>query len=216
LLISYGADKDNVNDVNFTPSYHIFQPQREPNNRKTSELLDIMEPYALWGLNTQSVQGWTPAHRAAAFGNGEDMSSLIERGADIDLQTYELGWTPVFVAVHYRNISTFKRLTRYLNSDFVHSKDFRGWTLLHIAAEAGAPELVALLLKLGADPHRLSEICDSSFILDDMRGIRLSPTDIARRLGRDKFLEYVKGLENGGLDFAVDFDDIFWPAEYNS
>ena len=104
----------------------------------TTEFIEMLTPHLLSGINTQSCEGWTPLHRAAAYGTGQDIDSLVKRGANLTLKTYQEQWTPIFVAAESNNIDTFKRLASYSTPSFVQNTDVRGWTMLHIAAGLGS------------------------------------------------------------------------------
>ena len=74
-------------------------------------------------------------HRATAYGNADDIKSLIKKHASLDLRTIKLSWTPIFVVVQFGNVSTFNMLRKYC-PDFLFITDVRKWTLLHVAVNA--------------------------------------------------------------------------------
>lgn len=154
-------------------------------------------------------------HRAAAYGNGDDIRSLTAHGSSHMLCTLKLHWTPIFVAVRFKNISTFNELMRHTPPSFIWETDLRGWTLLHIAADVGNQEMIKLLLDLGACPHALSR--PSSFLVP--RGLEnksLTPKDIALNRGHEFYSHYINALKDTGFDIFVydqEEEDIFWPAE---
>jgi len=215
MLISKGADAENINVYGATPLFQLFQPNRESTMTPAAEFIEMLTPHLLSGINTQSINGWTPLHRAAAYGTGQDIDSLVKRGANLTLKTYQEQWTPIFVAVEFNNIDTFERLAFYSTRSFVQSTDVRGWTMLHIAAGLGNSELIVLLIIHGADPHALScPIAEQSneLVPENMRGSQLTPTDVAKYSGAETFSTYVYGLRSAGIDISSDPEDIFWPV----
>ncbi len=167
-------------------------------------------------LNVQSEPGWTVLHCAAAYGSAQDIKQLMACGADLSINTYEEGWTPIFCAAAYDNPSAFKELALSMQSNLVTAVDFRGWTLLHVAARSGSSDVIAALLEAGADPH-----CSSfpSHIPDSvsLSGRSLTPAEVAAIQGEETLGRLNEVLRRFGFDtiMAIDTDgecDIFWPA----
>ncbi|WP_433521670.1 ankyrin repeat domain-containing protein [Nocardia pseudovaccinii] len=63
-------------------------------------------------------------------------------------QRDEFGRTALHYAAADADLDAVRRL---LGTEDVNARDNHDWTPLHFAAQAGAPELVALLLDAGAD-----------------------------------------------------------------
>lgn len=197
-----------------TPLFHLFQPDQESTMTSATELIDMLTPHSLSGINTQSRQGWTPLHRAAAYGTSQDVKSLVKRGANLTLKTIHEQWIPIFVAVNFNNIDTFEQLVRYSPS-CIQDTDVRGWTMLHIAAALGSSELVARLVSLGADPHVRSHSSseNNELVPEHMHGVQLTPADVAKFSGANNYRMYVYGLRSAGVDVCSNSEEIFWPAE---
>jgi len=212
-LISNGADAENINLRGTTPLSHLFQPHQESNLASVAELIDILTPHSLSGINTQCCEGWTPLHRAAAYGTGQDVESLVKRGANLTLRTSREQWVPIFLAVNSKNIETFEQLVRYSPPSCIQDSDVRGWTMLHIAAALGNSELVARLVSLGADPHVRSHSSSNELVPEEMHGMQLTPADVAKISGVNEYRMYVYGLRSAGVDISSDSEEIFWPAE---
>jgi ankyrin repeat protein len=155
-------------------------------------------------------------HRAAAFGNAEDIRNLTSLHAPFTLRTKNLSWTPIFVAAQFGNMSTFNELKKHY-PDLPNLTDVRQWTLLHIAVNAKRIELVQLLVSMGADPHACSR-ATKFLVPDDLVDVSVKPGDIATLRGTEVFGAYVESLRAQGYNFEVTvnrFDEqneIFWPS----
>lgn len=114
-------------------------------------------------------------------------------------------------------MSTFTELVKH-QSGGTEATDARQWTLLHAAVNAKSINIMRLLLQLGADPHALS-LPTTVYIPKDLRGLSLTPGDIARIRGPAVLRAYVDALAANGHEVHVvdngneeDTYDIFWPA----
>ncbi len=100
---------------------------------------------------------------------------------------------------------------------FLTVTDRRNWTLLHIAVNAKALDVVRFLIELGADPHGTS-YPTKSYISKDLEGLSLTPADIARARGSLVLSAYLEALGAKGYDIQIvdneseDSFDLFWPA----
>jgi ankyrin repeat protein len=127
-----------------------------------------------------------------------------------------LGWTPIFCAVQFNNLSTFAEVVQN-QPHFLAATDARGWTLLHVAANASRLEMMRLLIGLGADPHALS-FPTASYIPEGMSNISLTPGDIANIRGSAVLAAYLDALAASGYEVHVvanekeDTLDLFWPS----
>jgi ankyrin repeat protein len=155
-------------------------------------------------------------HRAAAFGHSGDIVALVNLHAPLDLMTIKASWPPIFCAVQFGNVSTFNELRKH-HSDLLTMRDVREWTLLHVAVNAKQLEIIQLLISLGADPHARS-LTTEFLVPDDIKGLSVTPGDIARLRGPLVLSTYTNALRANGHDLEVvadeidNSDDIFWSA----
>jgi len=161
------------------------------------------------GFNSASVEAhWGPLHRASAYGSGADIDFLLRAGASLDLVDCN-SWTSLFVAVGYNNVDTFKRLMLKFKPEYISHKDLRGWSLLHLAAEEGNPEIICSLVQHGFEPWPPVNECS----LSDFEQEQLTPAAVARSAGQGVFQNFILGLELGGIQVISDSEDIFWPLD---
>jgi ankyrin repeat protein len=212
LLKYRNADAGNINDDDVAPLFHLFQPVSRNPSAAAQELLDIALPDLVSNINIQSCEGWTVLHRAAAYGTGKDIDTLLSLGANIGLRTNELELSPLATAVQFGNIPTFARLLQHTGMEAVRETDSRGWTMLHLAAEQGNQELITRLVLSGAEIHAMSKP-NTALISDNMQPRGLTALDIARSLGAEKLQSFICGLQDGNIDVQVDNEEVFWIAE---
>ena len=95
--------------------------------------------------------GETPLMMAAINNQLELAQKLIERGADVNRK----GWTPL----HYAATRGHREMMRLLldNDAYIDSESDNGTTPLMVAAYAGTPLAVKLLLEAGADPTLVNQ-----------------------------------------------------------
>jgi ankyrin repeat protein len=155
-------------------------------------------------------------HRAAAYGNAEDIRNLISLHAPFTLRTKNLSWTPIFVAAQFGNMSTFNELKKHY-PDLLSLTDVRQWTLLHIAVNAKRIEFIQLLIAMGADPHACSR-ATKFLVPKDLEEVSVKPGDIATLRGKEVFGAYVESLRAQGYNIEVagngseEQSEIFWPS----
>jgi hypothetical protein len=118
--------------------------------------------------------------------------------------------------VQFGNLSTINELRKH-HPDFLIMRDVRKWTLLHVAVNAKRLEVIQLLISLGADPHAQS-LSAEFLVPDDIKGLSVTPGDIAWLRGPLVLSTYTNALRANGYDLEVvademdNSDDIFWPA----
>jgi ankyrin repeat protein len=100
-------------------------------------------------VDARNEWGWTPLHYAAATGNPEMLSLLLDAAARVDLRT-TTGRTALHEAASDGSVASARLLLEAGSSIVV--RDQHGWTPLHMAARYNAAEMVKLLLEHGADP----------------------------------------------------------------
>jgi uncharacterized protein len=116
---------------------------------RLEEIRDIIarEPFT---VSEWSVDGFSPLHLAAYFGQYEAARLLLEGGALVSVVSRNsLGVTPLHSAVAGRH----RELVELLLSCGapVNARQSGGWTALHSAAQHGDKDTVAVLLQHGAD-----------------------------------------------------------------
>lgn len=135
-------------------------------------------------------------------------------------ETRDLLWTPIFCAVHLDNEATFKEL-RNIEKDYLIVTDVRGWALLHVAVYAGSFKVIRELLRLGADPLLETKPALES-VPEELRGLSLTPGDIARYRGKETLKAYAECVQeyHPEIVFRIKIEigdeeqgDIYWPAK---
>ena len=97
---------------------------------------------------------WTALHCAAGQGVEENISLILDHGADVNCCTVR-GLTPLYIAgAHGRDALVKIMLERGAD---VNKSNNLGWTTLHSAAEHGYEQVVRLLLKYHAVPDPRTE-----------------------------------------------------------
>ncbi len=120
-------------------------------------------------LEKHSSDGWTPLHLAAYFGEADLVTSLLDCGTPVDVQsTNSMQNTPLHAAAAGRKLNAARVLLEH-KAD-VNLRQVGGWTALHSAAQSGDRELVELLLAHGASVNARAENNQSPLDLAMMRG----------------------------------------------
>lgn len=102
-------------------------------------------------VNKHSVDGWTPLHLAAFFGQKRAAELLLSRGASaLARSTNAMNNHPIHAAAAGRSRDLVALLLEH--GAEVNATQHGGWTPLHAAAQNGDPEMTAVLLANGADP----------------------------------------------------------------
>jgi ankyrin repeat protein len=116
---------------------------------RLEEIRDIIarEPFT---VSEWSVDGFSPLHLAAYFGQYEAARLLLEGGAVVSVVSRNwLGVTPLHSAVAGRHRELVELLLS--RGSAVNARQSGGWTALHSAAQYGDNDTVAILLQHGAD-----------------------------------------------------------------
>ena len=205
-----------INAKGWTPIFNIFGQAGVDKVLPSKEYIEMLSAVSFADLDLQDGEGWSCVHRAAAYGTADDIATLKRMHASISLRTQCLLWTPIFCAVQFGNVATFLELANCQPSIWT-ARDVRGWTLLHVAVNAKHAEIVRLLIQGGADPH-VQSAATKFFVPEDLKGLSVTPGDIARRRGSDDFFAYINALKETGYKFELveneinDLPDVFWPA----
>ena len=99
-------------------------------------------------------KGWTPLHIAVERGQLAIVPLLLECGGDVNART-ELGWTPLHLVIQREpgvdEQQRLEGLRLLLERGATYLSHDHGWVPLHMAAEYGYSQIVALFLDQGRD-----------------------------------------------------------------
>ncbi|XP_031400492.1 26S proteasome non-ATPase regulatory subunit 10 [Punica granatum] len=118
-------------------------------------------------INKKDEEGWAPLHSAASIGNPQILETLLNNGADINVQN-DGGRT----ALHYAASKGWRKIAVLISHGAkINMKDKYGCTPLHRAASTGNSEMCELLIEEGAEvdsddkagqtPLMTAVICDN-------------------------------------------------------
>lgn len=119
---------------------------------RVAEILKI----DLQSMNARDIQGYTPLHRAAAFGHGDIVWLLLSKGAQLDVKNpLAQNITPMHAALWNPNPSGARAAASPLLCNGVdpNAKLSDNRAPLHTAAEMGHLQLAEVLLRKGANPE---------------------------------------------------------------
>ncbi len=191
LLLKADADLEYVNRRTWTAPRYIFDPNLS--KRDPSILLDICASAEFRDWNPPDIVGWTILHRAAAFGQGRDITRLIHLGASTMAQIAVMNWLAIQCAAKYGNLSTFNVLAdRIPSKNLVELTDSRGWTLLHLAAQTRSLDLLVNLLRRGFHPSTRTSASSLS-VPEGLDGMEATPQEIAKASGNEDI--YLQALD---------------------
>jgi hypothetical protein len=195
ILLNAGADLEYQNCRSWTSASYLWDPDR-PSHSSTSEILDICAAGGFSGWNDTDVRGWGAVHRASAYGCGEDIRKLANKGANLHAYTTDHLWGPVTCAVWNSNESTFNAYVDLLkDEEMVVFRDSRGWSLLHFAAQKGSERIMRRLIETGV-PIEAHTMPTSDRVKEGLEGKGLTAEMIAREYGHgtawEKSVQYVK------------------------
>lgn len=209
-LIRYGADIEYLSARGWSVISYLWEYGRLCRNN--IEFYEMCSAQEFTAFDAQDGAGWTCLHRAAAYGTGADIETLLRLGASTSLCTKGHGWSPIHVAAALDNLSALKALSKRASRGFLHSPDANGWTPLHIAVERGAEQTMRYLLEHGADPHASSNITAMWFPPGLEHNV-LTPEDLARDRGSEYLEKYVTALQDANWDIVVHDEEVFWESE---
>lgn len=106
LLLDAGAELEYKDSRTWTSVSFLWDPTR-PAHTATTEILEICMSRGFSAGDDTDTRGWSPVHRAAAYGRGEDIRNLELKGANLHSYTTDFLWGPMTCAVWHSNESTF-------------------------------------------------------------------------------------------------------------
>jgi ankyrin repeat protein len=142
LLLKFGASVDEQDNDNTTPLLCALQSS---GCGTTAQLL--LDHGATTRVRDKFCQ--TPLHRASQRDLPNIVTLLLQTGADVDAQDND-DMTPLLWAIKYSMYGTAVPVLLEYGAS-VHVRTKKGQTPLHIASKRGLSDVVALLLKFGAD-----------------------------------------------------------------
>ena len=182
LLLKAKAEPDYKNKSGWTAAAYLWDPER-PALEHLNEIMILCKSHDYEAWNEVDEYGWTPCHRAGAYGRGEDIHALSVMGANLHMYTTSHLWGPITVAVDNQNDSTFDAfMDLFPVQEIITLQDTRGWTLLHMAAQVGNEHMIKKLLHLGADTTALT-IGAYNWMYECLRWKRVTPETVARAYG---------------------------------
>lgn len=119
---------------------------------RVAEILKI----DLQSMNARDIQGYTPLHRAAAFGHSDIVWLLLSKGAQLDVKNpLAQNITPMHAALWNPDPAVARATASPLlcNGVDANAKLTDNRAPLHTAAEMGHVQLAEVLLRKGAEPE---------------------------------------------------------------
>ncbi|KAF2736145.1 ankyrin [Polyplosphaeria fusca] len=197
LLLLAGANVEVSYRNGLTAASYLYGKSRGERVPQT-EFLEILANNSFSNFNGQDNNGWTVLHRAAAWGTAANVRTLIKMQTSIWSRTTKLDWTPQFIAVCFKNLDTLQELwNQHTDADFKNNQDFRGWNMLHMAAGYGKFDAVPFLIQQGVELGAMSKPTSRS-VPYSVRGISVTPNELARCFGEDAYRKWAEALRVSG------------------
>ena len=179
LLLNAKAEPNYKNRREFLCVDFLWEPERPPHAR-TCEIMDIFHCHGFDAWNDVDTWGWSPCHRAGAYGSGEEILALEYQGVNLHMYTTRCLWGPMTVAVWHKNTSTFDTfMDLFPTQEILNITDSRGWTLLHMAAQNGNEHILKRLSDAGANTT-VKTMGTTEWVCDSIKGKCLTAADIAQ------------------------------------
>ncbi len=155
-MVSLGAKVSAENDYGQTPLMFAA------NSGSASNLQYLVDLGA--DINKQTKEGYSPLFFAIKSHNLNAVKAALTRGADV-FATANDGTTAAQLGLYTENYDFLTWFASNIDSlmngaemgSVLTAYDRDGYQLLHAAVKANQPELVSVLLDLGADPNSISE-----------------------------------------------------------
>ncbi|KAI9665519.1 MAG: hypothetical protein M1831_001661 [Alyxoria varia] len=208
LLLSQGADMDHVDAAGWTTLFYLW-PRRNDDflcGPSRVHLIEMLLARDYHDLNSRDELGQTALHRAAIFGSGDDVRTLVRFGAESVCSSQER-WTPLHFATGRNNPDTIEALVQDpCLADDINKQDWRGWTPLHLAAMHRCIETSRLLLQSGADPS-LKSFATSYMVHPPQRNLAFTPAEGARLMSEESYSAFQTVLREVFPDGHIDAED---------
>ena len=220
FLLGSGADVHDLSLKGWTPLFYLYGGLEAFNNgsskspNPSTEYLQALVGASFQDFDARDRHGWTGMHRAALHGTAEDIRDLFNLHTSPLMKTKRLQWPAIFMSIYYSNLATFRELAKF-HPNYIHERDLRGWTALHVAAGAGNKEIISTILRDGADVHACTE-STTYLVAESLRCREITPADVAWEAGMAKYLVFVTAIaENDAQVEIVEVDgvkEMFWQA----
>ena len=119
-------------------------------------------------INAKNEKGQTALMRAAEYQRTEVVTLLLEKGADVNIESNPLKRTALMEASSAGNIVIIKQLAE--RGAEINAKDLARNTALHFASLWGHVEAVSLLIELGAKPDIGGEQGNTPMMVAEQNG----------------------------------------------
>jgi ankyrin repeat protein len=161
VLLEHGANFDLTDNMGKTPLYLLF----DGGGNQATQLAQYLLEYGA-DVNTRTMNGWTPLHKASFRGWIEISRILLDHGANVNAENQ--GETPLHL-VSRRDYSYTQRgvdMAQLLlqHGIDIHAQDKNHDTALHSAAFRGRLEITQVLLNHDANPSTENDKYDSPLI----------------------------------------------------
>ena len=188
-----------------TSSDKLFQAAYQSNLDELKRLVEVERA----DINSPNVNGMTPLFVATGLGNVTMVRYIVDRGANLDLQTWH-GQTALMEAVKVGSVEICSLLIDKAAN--VRTRDIHGWTAFLLAACYGRVDMMKLFLDRGANVNDRIKYWE--------KGDSSSALIIAALYDREQAVEFLKthGLTISNLKALVmpgfllaNRESPFWP-----
>lgn len=159
-----------------------------------NEKLDMVDVLIENGadVNQQSDSSDTPLMSAVHEQKSEVVSHLLKRGAKVNIGD-SVQRTALHHAADYGNLTICQEILKYVNQDLsLNATDGYGKTPLHLAVENRRPDIVAALIKAGANVNAVNPLTGEN------------PVHVAaKKEDKDTIRELLKG------NATIEFKDVY-------